>query len=117
MDVDTTLTLQKAGVDTEGAVRRFSGNAGLYERFLRKFLSDATFAEVTDAFEKEDAEAALAATHTLKGVTANLGLTTLYDISSKMVSLIRDNKFGEAAGKYPELKAAYEEICGILKNY
>lgn len=37
MELNTILTLQEAGVDTEGAVRRFSGNSGLYERFLNKF--------------------------------------------------------------------------------
>lgn len=116
MELNTILTLQEAGVDTEGAVRRFSGNSGLYERFLNKFLSDPTFGMVTDAFKAGDAQLALTATHTFKGLTANLGLTKLYNISSEMVSLIRDGDYGAAAGTFPDLKAAYDEICGILEK-
>ena len=95
-------------MDTEGAVRRFSGNSGLYERFLNKFLSDPTFGMVTDAFKAGDAQLALTATHTFKGLTANLGLTKLYNISSEMVSLIRDGDYGAAAGKY-----SMERKCGF----
>ena len=100
MDLNTILVLQNAGVDTEGALRRFSGNSGLYERFLTKFLSDPT----------------LTSTHTFKGLTANLGLTRLYGISSEMVDCIRGDKFAEASGKYGELKKAYDEICEILSK-
>ena len=96
--------------------RGCSGNSGLYERFLNKFLSDPTFGMVTDAFKAGDAQLALTATHTFKGLTANLGLTKLYNISSEMVSLIRDGDYGAAAGTFPDLKAAYDEICGILKK-
>lgn len=115
MELDKILVLQEAGVDTEGALRRFSGNSALYERFLKKFLDDTTFSLVTEAFDKTDVEAALSSTHTFKGLTANLGMMRLYDISSEMVKLIREDKFEEAHGIYPRLKAAYEEICGILR--
>lgn len=79
-------------------------------------MSDPTFGMVTDAFKAGDAQLALTATHTFKGLTANLGLTKLYNISSEMVSLIRDGDYGAAAGTFPDLKAAYDEICGILKK-
>jgi HPt (histidine-containing phosphotransfer) domain-containing protein len=116
MDLNTILELQRAGVDTEGALRRFSGNSALYERFLKKFLEDGTFSKITKAFEEESREDALMATHTLKGVTANLGMDKLFNISSSMVDCIRADRFEDAAGAYPQLKEAYEEICGILAN-
>lgn len=43
MDLNTILELKGAGVDIEGALRRFSGNSVLYEKFLKKFLTDSTF--------------------------------------------------------------------------
>lgn len=115
MELEKILVLQAAGVDTEGALRRFSGNSALYERFLKKFLEDPTFSLVTEAFGGKDVEAALSSTHTFKGLTANLGMMKLYDISSEMVKLIRDGKFEEAAGIYPRLREAYEDICRILR--
>lgn len=114
MDLNTALRLREAGVDTEGALRRFGGNSALYERFLTRFLSDETFRQVTEAFENKEEDAALTSAHTLKGVTANLGLTKLYSISSEMVNLIRAGEFDQASARYPDLKAAYDEICGIL---
>ena len=114
MDIKRILELQEAGVDTEGALRRFGGNSVLYERFLKKFLSDPTFGDLARAFEIKDEEGALVAAHTFKGVTANLGLTRLYGISSEMVASIRNRDFSEAFGRYPDLKASYDEICEIL---
>lgn len=66
MDLNTILELKGAGVDIEGALRRFSGNSVLYEKFLKKFLTDSTFSQITKAFEGENREDALMATHTLK---------------------------------------------------
>ena len=43
MDLNTILELKGAGVDIDGALRRFSGNSALYEKFLKKFLTDSTF--------------------------------------------------------------------------
>lgn len=114
MDLNVILELQAAGVDTEGALRRFGGNSEMYERFLKKFLTDRTFSQVTEAFAQGDREAALRYIHTLKGVTANLGMDKLFAISAKMVDQIRADHYEEAAGDYPGLKDAYDEICGIL---
>ena len=116
MDLNTILELKGAGVDTEGALRRFSGNSALYEKFLKKFLTDSTFSEIKKAFEEENRENALMATHTLKGVTANLGMDKMFHISSSMVDYIRADRFDEAARVYPELEKAYREICRILAN-
>ena len=87
MDLNTILELKGAGVDIDGALRRFSGNSVLYEKFLRKFLTDSTFSQITKASEGENRQDALMATHTFKGVTANLGMDKLFNISSFMVDI------------------------------
>ena len=99
MDLNTILELKGAGVDIDGALRRFSGNSALYEKFLKKFLTDSTFSQITKAFEG-----------------ANLGMDRLFNISSFMVDHIRADRFDEAAEAYPELEEAYKEICRILAN-
>lgn len=114
MDLNTILVLRGAGVDTDGALRRFNNNSALYEKFLNKFPADPTFDDVTSAFDKEDKDAALTATHTFKGLTSNLGLDPLFAISSSMVDLIRNDDFAGAAKNYPKLKAEYDKICNIL---
>ena len=40
MGLKVLIALQSAGVDTEGALRRFAGNSALYERFLLRSPAD-----------------------------------------------------------------------------
>lgn len=116
MKLNMISALQEAGVDTEGGLRRFCGDHCLYEGFLKKFLSDSTFQDLGTALETGDEHDSLNMAHTLKGLTANLGFTRLFSISSQMVDLIRKDRFVEAAGKYTELRAVYGEICEILSR-
>ena len=43
--------LKENGIDTDGTLKRFSGNAELYEKFLLKFKEDETFAGIKPAFD------------------------------------------------------------------
>ncbi|WP_040197634.1 Hpt domain-containing protein [Candidatus Soleaferrea massiliensis] len=106
--------LQAAGVDTPRAVQRFAGNAELYEKFLVKFLDDPNFSLIGPALDEKDFGAVLTAAHTLKGVSANLGMTRLYQSCSGMVAALRCETPEKAADHYGELEAAYQEICEII---
>lgn len=116
MDPMTVLALKEAEVDVEGALRRFSNNSSLYERFLLKFLSDENFDKIKTSVEADDAAEMLTAAHTLKGVTSNLGLNRLYHVCSDMVTRIREDNFEGAKELYPELEAAYILICQTLNK-
>lgn len=117
MEMQKALALQKAGVDTEGALERFSGNSMLYERFLMKFPQDETFAKIAPALDADNFEEALRAAHTLKGVSANLGMNRLFHACSDMVSFIRNTEYGKAKAVYPETREAYEEVCRVITGY
>lgn len=108
--------LVKAGVDVEGSIRRFCGNEGLYEKFLLKFLADDNFDKIAPALEADDFEAALIAAHTLKGVSANLGINRVYEIASKIVELIRKEEYKEAKALYADFEKAYKEIYQIIEQ-
>ncbi|MBT9778524.1 Hpt domain-containing protein [Clostridium sp. MCC353] len=108
--------LAEHGVDVEGSIRRFCGNEGLYEKFLFKFLADDNFSKVAPAFEAGDYETALIAAHTLKGVSANLGINNVFQISSEIVNMIRAGKQENAKDLYADFEKAYEEIYQIIKQ-
>ena len=116
MNIKTVVALKAAGVDTEGALNRFCGNAALYERFLLRFPEDENFGLIGPAFAAGDAEGALRAAHTLKGVSGNLGLKRLYDACSETVRLIRAGDVQAAAASYGALETAYLEVCAALSQ-
>lgn len=114
MELDNILALKEEGVNYDGALRRFSGSAQLYERFLRRFLEDTTFEQLDSALERGEEKDAFAAAHTFKGLTANLGMESLQDIVSQMVEFLRRGQVEEAVGMFQELKGKYDRICGII---
>ena len=114
MNIETVVALKAAGVDTEGALNRFSGNAALYERFLLQFPKDGNFGLIGPALAAGDMDAALRAAHTLKGVSGNLGMKRLYDACSETVRLIRAGEARQAAASYGALAAADPEVGAAL---
>ncbi len=116
MELKVLIALQSAGVDTEGALRRFAGNSALYERFLLRFPADENFDKIGEAMEAGDWEAMLAAAHTLKGVSGNLGMNRLFEACSRTVALLRQDDVAGAKESYQALKESYSKICAVLKQ-
>ena len=48
--------LKRNGIDYDGAIERFGGNAALYERLALKFLDDAHFAALEQALADGDVD-------------------------------------------------------------
>lgn len=102
--------LKECGIDTEGALRRFSGLADLYGKYLLLFPSDDNFAKIGPALDSDSYEDAL------KGVSGNMGMTRLYQACSETVLFLRSKKYPEAKASYGEVKAAYDEVCGAIEK-
>lgn len=81
--------LAENGADVEGALRRFIGNEALYVKFFLKLKDDPSYGDLNRNLEQGNYEEAFKAAHTLKGVSANLGLTPLYQNASAMTELLR----------------------------
>lgn len=81
--------LQAIGVDEREVMARFMNNEGLYCRILKKFMEDKSYGELKTSWEDGDYEAAFRAAHTLKGVSANLGLGAIREISSAITEQLR----------------------------
>ncbi|MGI5978995.1 MAG: Hpt domain-containing protein [Oscillospiraceae bacterium] len=108
--------LRDGGFDVDKTIERFSGNADMYERFLKRFPADQSYRQIAPAFSANDKEAALNAAHTLKGVSANLGMTALYAACSKTVELIRADRFEDARASCAEIDRCYSEVCEIING-
>ena len=64
-------------------------SANLVKKFIAKFLDDCSFAELCRSMELGDRETAFRASHSLKGVCANLGLEQLRFSASDLTELLR----------------------------
>lgn len=106
--------LESAGMEIDRTIERFSGNEALYFKFLKKFPGDENMEQLTRAVEEGDSETALRAAHTLKGLSANLGMKELYEISSRMVRLYREQQPQEAGSQLAALRDAYAKVCGAI---
>lgn len=96
--------LEQYGVDYQNTMERFMGNEGLYKKLLGMLFQDKNLEKLGKAIRDGDLTAGFEAAHTLKGVSANMGLTPYYQAICSIVEPLRS---GEARNDYLEL---YENI-------
>ena len=89
--------LKEAGIDYDEGVARFSGMNTLYEKHVRKYLQDNTFAKLDTAMKTGDYEMAFRLAHDWKGLVGNLSLHSLYEASCPFVEMLRNGADVEGA--------------------
>ena len=112
---DMLDALRNAGNDVDGAVARFMGNEAMYTKFLGKLADDDSFDKLQAAFVDGDVKECFAASHTLKGVLGNLGLTKLVELNTPIVETARGGSMPQDAD-VDAFTAAYLQTLEILKD-
>ena len=110
MDTLRKETLTAAGIDVDNALERFMGKDDFLERMLKKFAADVNYQRLVEAVERQDAEAALQASHTLKGMCGNLPIMELSELFTRQVELFREEKPADAFAMMPEISRLYEKV-------
>ena len=85
-----TPVLELDSIDVAGALKRLSGNSGLYARLLQKVVdtqSDAA-TRVRAQLQANDGATAVRDLHSLRGAAANLGLTNIAKDAAHLESAI-----------------------------
>lgn len=100
--------LQPYGIDYADAMDRFGGNSALFKRIAAKYLQDDHFVSLKAALETQDYEEAYRHAHALKGVTGNLSIKRLYDISSMICKNLREGEPQAAEKLLPDAEEAHE---------
>lgn len=114
--MDLINELEALGVNTQEALRRFSGNSALYVRMLGKLTAAANDLEVMPCLDKEDYEAAVSNAHTLKGVTGNLSLTPLYNAYTEITNLLREQKYNDARAALEKILPVQNDILSCIEK-
>ena len=106
--------LNTYGMDVTGTMARFGGNEALMMRFLLGFPKDQTMDSLRDAMASGDREAQKVASHSLKGLSGNLGLTPVFEASSAMMNALRASEDADVAGLYDTLEQAYQAAIDMI---
>lgn len=104
---------EKAGADYKDVLQRF-GSENLVQKFALKFLDDPSFGTLQTALENGESETAFLAVHTLKGVCANLGLNSLYQVSAELTEFLRGGIQAGYAEKFQKVEQEYSRTIHAL---
>jgi HPt (histidine-containing phosphotransfer) domain-containing protein len=106
----------KEYIDVDDALKRVGGNMGLLKRLLDRFITGDYFNTLETAMGSGDMEEISRQIHSLKGVSANLSLVKIREISAKMELEVKNNL--DCSASFAELKQAYgvtmEKITEII---
>lgn len=111
-----TEALKRNGIDYDGAMERFGGNAELYERLALKFLDDTHFAALEQALAGGDVDTAVREAHTLKGVAGNLSFAALYEAASKVNAALREGDLAGATALMDPVRSAHAAVVSALSS-
>jgi HPt (histidine-containing phosphotransfer) domain-containing protein len=117
MDERMKQELIEWGVTWDELSDRFLGNEALMTRFMFKFLTDTSFADLSKYLNDKNAEEAFKACHTLKGVTSNLSLDAMKKEVMELTEILRAGSMDGYEEKYNQIKPKYDALIAILQTY
>ena len=114
MNAQTRSMLEACGVDIDVTMERFMGKEELLFKFLKKFVNDESYAKLIASIDAKEFESAFSHAHTLKGVSANLGLGNLNDSTQKLVEKLRAKDYTDYEGMVEDIKKDYSEAMDMI---
>ncbi len=91
-------------------------NEALISRFVKKFAADPSHAELIKARAAGDIESTFRAAHTLKGVAASLGLSSLFSAASELTELLRPRKEIPEEKYFTALEKEYKKVIDAIEK-
>lgn len=93
------------------------------EKFVKIFLADTTYSQLLESHDAGDKQTEFRAAHTLKGTSADMGLTRIQKPAHDLADALRPNDAGEPTA--PELvddleaqvTAAYNEVVAAAAEH
>jgi len=99
-------------IDVDGALKRVGGNMDLYKRLLKRFVEGNNLGPLKGAIVNGNPEEAARHAHTVKGVSSNLSLIKIADLSANLEQLIKNGEDHSAC--LAELEQAYDTTVAII---
>lgn len=109
--------LKQDGNDVDGVMQRFMNMKKMYQKYLLKYLDDPCFQDLTQALQDGNIEDAFRASHTLKGVASNLGLTNLYNADVVVVEKLRNGVTDGVNDDYKVIAQEHKKVIEWIRQY
>lgn len=106
--------LKNIGVDVEGTISRFADNDELYMKFLIRYPEEDKCAPIWEAFSNRDYSSLSKAAHKLKGVSINLGMTTLAEKAEKVEIKAKNMNTDGLEADVHAVFTEYDVLCCII---
>lgn len=106
------------GGDYDEAMGRLRSEK-LVQKFVLKFLNDGSYGLLCDSLASGDRDEAFRASHTIKGVCANLAFNALLESSEALTEALRDGKPPQPGEDelVARVKADYERTAQAIRAY
>ena len=102
-------------VDVESALRLIRGNKKLYHRMLGMFLASEDYLALEESLAAGDNERSAHLAHSIKGVTGNLSMTPLFEVSMQLMLELRQGSADAATiEKYRQVLVATQDQVRIV---
>ena len=109
--------LRDIGVDEKATLERFGGMSELLKKFILKFPEDPTYGRLVNVIENGVLEDVEREVHTLKGLTANLGISGLNQICSECLDYLRQRKTTLLPELYLRIQEEYDRVVELISEY
>ena len=114
MKMETIVTLIDWR-EHEDVLKRLMNEARI-QKFALMFKKDPSMSQLTQAMETGDVETAFRAAHTLKGICANLGFKSLFEVSYDITEALRAGDMEQAKVMWPGVQACYARVENALNQ-
>ena len=103
------------GGDYESVLSRLMTEK-LVNKFVLKFLNDASYENLVKSINEGNIEDAFRAAHTLKGVCQNLSFDRLFKSSNEITEVLRDGDIAKANELLPKIEADYKQTVDAINS-
>ncbi len=104
------------GSDYQTVLERFSGHDEMLAKFVKSFLRDDTFQNLSEAARVHDYLEIENRAHALKGVAGNLGFERLHAACGELVSCVRFGCLDKVPENFHKVEKEYENVCDTIQN-
>lgn len=108
---------ESMNADFEGVMSRLMKEARV-AKYTLIFPSDPSYSDMVDAYKVGDVKKAFLSAHSLKGTSANLGFTALYNAACEVTEEFRSgNPSPDTAAKMAKCEEEYNNVIAAISVY